>query len=126
MKVFFNSGLIIDDFKVEGKVPVVMEIFTIDHARLKVASAPRSGDWLCMLPIASLELKLTDDEGMISVALRLGIRPCSPHNCVCRKFVDAIGLHGLSCRRSTHKTSTPRHVERHQLEVNQKSANSGT
>ena len=22
MKVFFNSGLIIDDFKVEGKVPV--------------------------------------------------------------------------------------------------------
>ena len=26
---FFNSGLIIDDFKVEGKVPVVMERFTI-------------------------------------------------------------------------------------------------
>ena len=25
---FFNSGLIIDDFKVEGKVPVVMERFT--------------------------------------------------------------------------------------------------
>ena len=29
MKVFFNSGLIIDDFKVEGKIPVVMERFTI-------------------------------------------------------------------------------------------------
>ena len=28
MKVF-NSGLIIDDFKVEGKVPVVMERVTI-------------------------------------------------------------------------------------------------
>ena len=27
---FFNSGLIIDDFKVEGKVPVVMERFTIE------------------------------------------------------------------------------------------------
>ena len=26
---FFNSALIIDDFKVEGKVPVVMEGFTI-------------------------------------------------------------------------------------------------
>ena len=29
MKVFFNNRLIIDDFKVEGKVPVVMERFTI-------------------------------------------------------------------------------------------------
>ena len=31
MKVFFNSGLIIDNFKVEGKVPVVMERFTIER-----------------------------------------------------------------------------------------------
>ena len=31
MKVFFNSGLIMDDFKVEGKVPVVMKRFTIDR-----------------------------------------------------------------------------------------------
>ena len=30
MEGFFNSGLILDDFKVEGKVPVVMEIFTIE------------------------------------------------------------------------------------------------
>ena len=28
---FFNSGLIIDDFKVEGKVPVVMERFAIER-----------------------------------------------------------------------------------------------
>ena len=27
----FNSELIIDDFKVEGKVPVVMERFTIER-----------------------------------------------------------------------------------------------
>ena len=31
MTAFFNSGLIIDDFKVEGKVPVVMERFTIER-----------------------------------------------------------------------------------------------
>ena len=31
MKVFFNSGLIIDNFKVEGTVPVVMEIFAIER-----------------------------------------------------------------------------------------------
>ena len=29
-KGFFNSGLIINDFKVEGKLPVVMEKFTIE------------------------------------------------------------------------------------------------
>ena len=28
---FFNSGLIIDDFKVERKLPVVMERFTIER-----------------------------------------------------------------------------------------------
>ena len=28
---FFNSVLIIDDFKEEGKVPVVMERFTIER-----------------------------------------------------------------------------------------------
>ena len=31
MKVSFNSGLIIDDFKVEGQVPVVMKRFTIER-----------------------------------------------------------------------------------------------
>ena len=31
MNVFFNSGLIIDDFKVEGKIPVIMERFTIER-----------------------------------------------------------------------------------------------
>ena len=31
MKVFFNSGLIIVDFMVEGKVPVVMKRFTIER-----------------------------------------------------------------------------------------------
>ena len=28
---FFNSGLLIDDFKVEGKVPVAMERFTTER-----------------------------------------------------------------------------------------------
>ena len=31
MKVFFYGGLIIDDFKVEGKVPVAMERFSIER-----------------------------------------------------------------------------------------------
>ena len=31
MKVFFNSGLIIDDFKMKGKVPVVIDRFSIER-----------------------------------------------------------------------------------------------
>ena len=31
MKVFCNSGLIMDDFKVEVKIQVVMERFTIER-----------------------------------------------------------------------------------------------
>ena len=81
----------------------------VDHARLNAASAPHSGDWLNTPPIASLGLKLTDDEVRISVALKLGIRACLPHNCVCGKLLDARGLHGLSCERST-----PRH-QRHAM-----------
>ena len=36
MKVF-NSGLIIDDFKVKGKVPVVMERFTFERIVVEIA-----------------------------------------------------------------------------------------
>ena len=38
MKFFFHSGLITDDFKVEGKVPVVMERFTIERMVGDIAS----------------------------------------------------------------------------------------
>ena len=82
----------------------------IDHVRLKAASASHSDDWLHKPPIASLGLKLTDDEVKISVALRLEISACSPHNCVCGKLVHARGLHGLSCR-----GSTPKHQRRAML-----------
>ena len=47
---------------------------------------------------------LSDEEIRLAVAYRLGTRACFPYTCACGKAVDARGLHGLSCRRST-----PRH-----------------
>ena len=83
----------------------------IDLARLKAASSPRSEDWLHAAPIASVGLKLSDEEIRIAVAQRLGIITCSPHNCICGKLVDARGLHGLSCRKKMHgKTSASCHA----------------
>ena len=37
----------------------------------------------------------------IAVGYRLGLWTCEPHTCSCGKDVDARGLHGLSCRRSS-------------------------
>ena len=81
----------------------------VDHAILKVATAPHSGDWLHAAPIASVGLKLMDKEIRISVAKRLRVWTCTPHTCICGKLADARGLHGLSCRKST-----PRH-QRHAM-----------
>ena len=72
----------------------------IDKARLRAVSVSHSGDWLQAAPIASIGLKLTDEEMRISIAQRLGIRAGTPHPCICGKIVDTLGLHGLSCRKS--------------------------
>ena len=45
----------------------------VDRARLKAATAPRSGDWLHELPIPSVGLKLTNEEIRISGDQRLGV-----------------------------------------------------
>ena len=43
----------------------------VDRARLKAATAPHSGDWLHAPPIASVGLKLTDEEIWIFIVQRL-------------------------------------------------------
>ena len=44
----------------------------------------------------------------ISVALRVGAEVCQPHTCRCGKKMDALGLHGLSCKYSAGRH--PRHA----------------
>ena len=46
-------------------------------------------------------LRLSDEMIRIAVGFRLGQLTCEQHICSCGKEVDARGLHGLSCRRST-------------------------
>ena len=73
----------------------VSAVTDVDYARLKAALTLHSGNWIHTPQIASLKLNLTDDEIIISVAIRRGIRACSPHNCVYGRLVDARCLHGL-------------------------------
>ena len=68
-------------------------------ARLQASSAPHAGDWLKVVPVSALGLRL-DDEGLrIAVGLRLGSNICSPFTCGCGSKVDARGSHSLSCLR---------------------------
>ena len=74
-------------------------------ARLLAASSPHSGDWLNAMPISSCGLRLDDEAIRVSVGLRLGLNLCEPHPCPCGSIVDARGIHGLSCRRSSGRMS---------------------
>ena len=59
-------------------------------------------------PISSLGLRMCNATIRIATSLRLGAHLCAPHDCThCGRRVDEIGLHGLSCRRSTGRL--PRH-----------------
>ena len=79
-------------------------------ARLRAASAPHSGDWRHVIPIASIGLKLSDNDLCIAIGYRLGSRICQPFRCICGVPMDDKGLHALSCRKSS-----ARHVRHSQL-----------
>ena len=48
---------------------------------------------------------IEDEAIRVAVGFRLGAKTCEPHLCPCGAQVDALGLHGLSCRRSSGRTS---------------------
>ena len=76
-------------------------------------ASPHSDDWLLAPPITAVGLRLSDEAVRVAVAHRLGsLKPvtCEPHTCVCGKAVDACGLHGLSCRRSTSRQQRHSHL----------------
>ena len=70
-------------------------------ARILAVSAPHSGEWLNALPISSCGLRLNDDAVRVAVGLRVGARLCEPHKCICGADVDALGTHGLNCKRGS-------------------------
>jgi len=52
----------------------------------------------------------SDEQLRISVAHRLGCKACEPHTCGCGKVVDARGLRGLACRKSTPRQQRHSHL----------------
>ena len=79
----------------------------ISRARLLAAARRESGLWLHSLPSPALGTLLDPESFRIAVALRVGAVVCVQHVCKCGKVMDAMGLHGLSCRYSAGRH--PRH-----------------
>lgn len=71
-----------------------------DRARLIAASSLHAGEFLNAIPNSAIGTRLDNTSLRIAVSLRLGTNICSPHTCVCGEPVDALGTHGLACRKS--------------------------
>ena len=92
-------------------VPVVQESYDslLDNApdarsraRLLEVATKESGTWLHALPISAVGLRMGDDVIRIATGLHLGVPICRPHHCQhCYTEVNELGLHGLSCVKST-------------------------
>ena len=77
----------------------------LDKARLVTIKSPHSSDWLFALPVSTCGLRLSDEAIRIAVSLRLGLNLCEPHICPRDANVDARGLHSLSCKCGTGRSS---------------------
>ena len=62
------------------------------NSRLKLLAAARYHVDEEPADRSSVGLTLTDEETMLLVAQRLGVRICTHHLCVYREMIDAIGL----------------------------------
>ena len=72
------------------------------RARLLAVATKESGAWLHALPISAVGLRMGYDIIRIATGLHLGVPICRPHHCQhCYTEVNELGLHGLSCVKST-------------------------
>jgi len=58
-----------------------------------------------VLPIASCGLHLDDEAVRVTVALRLGLCMCVPHQCHCESLVDAHGVHSFIFKKGPRCTA---------------------
>ena len=72
-----------------------------NHCRLLTAQKNQTAAWSEAFPIASVGNLLRPDELRIAIALRTGANIFESTECRCGKFVDRLGLHGLSYNKNT-------------------------
>jgi hypothetical protein len=80
-----------------------------DLARFKALQSRESGSWLHAIPSPNIGTLLDDTSFQVCIGLRSGCNLCTPHICKCNAKLDEIGIHGLSCSKSSGRFS--RHTE---------------
>ena len=82
----------------------------VEKARLLAIASEQASDWLNAIPMPTIGLKLDNNSLRVAVGLRLGIKLCEPHQCICGQLVDPWGRHGLSCKKAKGTNSRHAHV----------------
>jgi hypothetical protein len=77
-----------------------------DLARFKALQCRESGSWLHAIPSPNIGTLLDNTSFQVCIGLRLGCNLCTPHICKCNAKVDEIGIHGLSCSKSSGRQDT--------------------
>ena len=77
----------------------------MDKARLLASKASHISDWLYALLITACGLRLSDEAIRVTVGVLLGLNLCEPHPCPCGATVTSMGTHGLSCKRSSGRST---------------------
>jgi hypothetical protein len=80
-----------------------------DLARFKALQCRESGSWLHAILSPNIGTLLDNTSFQVCIGLRLGCNLCTPYICKCNTKVDEIGIHGLSCSKSSGRFS--RHTE---------------
>jgi hypothetical protein len=78
-------------------------------ARFKALQCRESRSWLHAIPSSNIGTLLDNTSFQICIGLRLNCNLCTPHIYKCKAKVDEIGIHGLSCSKSSGRFS--RHTE---------------
>ena len=81
----------------------------VSQCRLLAVSSKHAGKRIHALLSSSLGTLLDNDTLRIATALRLGIKICEQHTCICGAAVHENGLHGLCYQKSAGRRS--RHDE---------------
>ena len=88
--------------------------FTWHRASFFAATASHIGHWQRALPISPCGLRLDEEAVRVAVGIRLGLRLCEPHTCLCGAMVDARGLRSfVSTHAPRQNYQTPCSERRH-------------
>jgi len=79
-----------------------------NHCQLLTAQKSHTAAWSEAFPIVNVRKLLSPDELRIAIAHRSGANIFKSTECRCGKFIDRLGLHGLSCIKNSGRF--PRHL----------------